>query len=147
MLKYFLWPYRRFSFYSRRPLASRVVFDYLRQQNYPTWTSFFIRYRNIQDDQIGEKHFNFQVDQHNYHILRVGCFPFIKYHCTKRPIADLTIENRLYRLITICNLGIPCLIYGISAIFLIRHTDYLIITINDRRISIPIYFLILEDHH
>jgi hypothetical protein len=43
--------------------------------------------------------------------------------------------------------GIPCVIYGISALFLIRHTDYLIITIDNNRITIPIYFLIGEDHN
>ncbi|KAK6030140.1 hypothetical protein OSTOST_03737 [Ostertagia ostertagi] len=38
--------------------------------------------------------------------FRVGCFPYIKYHCTKRPVQDLSAENRLYRLITVVNLGI-----------------------------------------
>uniref|UniRef100_A0A0N4ZM91 Uncharacterized protein n=1 Tax=Parastrongyloides trichosuri TaxID=131310 RepID=A0A0N4ZM91_PARTI len=126
--------------YLTRPKGSEILIDYIRQRDYPSWTSYFIPYRYIQDDHFGRKHYNFSVDGHNYHILRVGAFPYIKYHCTKRPVEDLSIEDKLFRLITIANLCIPCLIYGIAAVFLIRHTEF----IKDTRTGkvIPIHFLI-----
>lgn len=31
---------------------------------------FFIFLRDVQDDNFGDKHFNFDVDGHNYYILR-----------------------------------------------------------------------------
>ncbi|KAI6203326.1 hypothetical protein M3Y94_00543200 [Aphelenchoides besseyi] len=97
----------------------------------------------VQDDLFGEKHINLEVDGHNYHVLRIGCYPFVKYHCTQRPKQDLDFENRLYKAITVCNLGIPCLLYGLAAIFLIRHTEQLKIQNKE----IPIHFLIKEDHN
>ncbi|KAL6729319.1 hypothetical protein Aduo_000387 [Ancylostoma duodenale] len=78
-------------------------------------------------------------------IFRVGCYPYIKYHCTKRPVQDLTADNRLYRLITIANLGIPCLLYGLAAVGLIKHTE----TVEDEQThrTVRIHFLIKEDHN
>lgn len=68
----FCYPYRyllNFG-YKRRPKASDVLTAYIRKRNYPSWTSYFIAYKHIQDDNFGEKHFNFDVDGHNYHVLR-----------------------------------------------------------------------------
>ncbi|KAK5970498.1 putative conserved plasma membrane protein [Trichostrongylus colubriformis] len=102
----FVGPYRYLRpSYVQRPRASSILRSYLKYRAYPSWTSYFVEYRQVQDDHFAEKHFNFDVDGHNYHVLRVGCFPYIKYHCTKRPVQDLSAENRLYRLITVVNLG------------------------------------------
>lgn len=71
--------------------------------------------------------------------------PYIKYHCTKRPVEDLSSEDRLYRLITVANLGVPCVLYGLAALALIRHTE----TIEDEQTkkTVPVHFLIKEDHN
>ncbi|KAE9555283.1 hypothetical protein FO519_001534 [Halicephalobus sp. NKZ332] len=142
----FCWPYRNFMNlgYKRRPKASDVLAAYIRKRNYPSWTSYFVAYKEIQDDNFGEKHFNFQVDGRNYHILRTGCFPYIKYHCTQRSYQDLSAENNLYRVITAVNLGIPCLLYGIAAIGLIRHCDSILEPRTNKAVTIN--FLIEEDH-
>ncbi|VDM68330.1 unnamed protein product [Strongylus vulgaris] len=77
--------------------------------------------------------------------FRVGCYPYIKYHCTKRPVQDLSADNTLYRLITIANLGIPCLLYGLAAVGLIKHTE----TVEDEQThkTVRIHFLIKEEHN
>ncbi|CAD5209822.1 unnamed protein product [Bursaphelenchus xylophilus] len=141
-----VWPYRNLvnRHYLNRPLASTVISAYIRQRGHPSWTSFFLPYKFVQDNFYGEKHFNFEVDSTNYHILRIGCYPYVKYHCTQRPYQDLTAENSLYKILTALNLGVPCLLYGIAATFLIKHTDY--VTLEDQK-SIPIHFLILETHN
>ncbi|CAF4767931.1 unnamed protein product, partial [Rotaria magnacalcarata] len=57
------------------------------------------------NDQFGQSHFEFDVDGRNYHVLRTGCFPYIKYHCTQRiKTNDLSYENRLYTFFKIFNL-------------------------------------------
>ncbi|CAG9529870.1 unnamed protein product [Cercopithifilaria johnstoni] len=68
----FVWPYRFLinPFYRHRPFASHIVKSYIQSRKYPTWTSFFLLYRDVQDDNFGDKHFNFNVDGHNYCILR-----------------------------------------------------------------------------
>ena len=38
-----------------------------------------------------------QVDGVNYHVLRTGAFPFIKYHISRRPHQDLHLEDQFYR--------------------------------------------------
>lgn len=73
-----------------------------------------------------------------------GCFPYIKYHCTQRVKSDdLIDENRLYTFFKLFNLGLPTLLYGLAAIFLIRHWEWVKITEHDQ---IKIFFLIQEDH-
>lgn len=34
-----------------------------------------------------------------------GCYPYIKYHCTRRPYQDLTFEDLFFRAIKVFNLG------------------------------------------
>lgn len=89
----------------------------------------------------------------------------MKYHCTRRKIEDLSLDDRFYGIIKVINLGkrgtrqdtmqrntdtdlspragIPTLMYGIAAIFLIKYTEY--ITIKGYAKEIPIYFLYKED--
>ena len=121
-----------------KPPASEVLTTYLRQRKLPPWTSYFIPYTMIRNNQFGLSHFNWNVDGTNYHILRTGCFPFIKYHCSKRPWQDLSIENRFFTLIKGINVGIPCLMYGIAAMVLISHRDHVIM--NSYDLNVPVYF-------
>lgn len=87
-----------------QPRASEVLTCYLKQCNEPPWTSYFVKYKSVQDDQWGLSHFNWTVGKSNYHVLRTGCFPYIKYHCSKRPVQDLSLENLFMRIIKIANL-------------------------------------------
>ncbi|XP_033214564.1 uncharacterized protein C15orf61 homolog isoform X2 [Belonocnema kinseyi] len=86
-------------------------------------------------------HFNWPVGKSNYHILRTGCFPYIKYHCTKRPQQDLSLEDKFFKAIKILNLGIPTLMYGLAATQLIRHVE----VVKTSKGEVPIYFLIPEE--
>ncbi|GJQ78570.1 hypothetical protein Trydic_g11680 [Trypoxylus dichotomus] len=124
-----------------KPKASEVLTSYIQQCNEPPWTSYFIKYSSVINDQWGKSHFNWKVGKSNYHILRTGCYPYIKYHCTKRPVQNLILEDFFFRCIKVLNLGIPCLAYGIAAIFLIRHTE----VVDTPYGSVKIYFLYPED--
>ncbi|UJR07932.1 hypothetical protein I4U23_012215 [Adineta vaga] len=125
------------------PKASEVLRCHIQQRNYPPWTSYFLSQFDCLNDQFGQSHFEFDIDGHNYHILRTGCFPYIKYHCTQRPkTLDLSSENRLYTFFKLFNLGLPTLMYGLSAIFLIRHYE---IVKTKQHGSVKIYFLLKED--
>ncbi|KAL1501091.1 hypothetical protein ABEB36_006481 [Hypothenemus hampei] len=126
---------------SHLPTGSEVLTSYLTQCKEPPWTSYFIKYSSIKDDQWGKSHFNWKVGNSNYHILRTGCYPYIKYHCTKRKEQNLTLEDRFFRVIKVINLGLPCLAYGIAAIYLIRHEE-LVYTCKGK---VTIYFLYKED--
>lgn len=90
---------------NNKPKASEVLTSYLKQCHEPPWTSYFIKYKNITDDQWGKSHFNWPVGSSNYHILRTGCYPYIKYHCTKRPYEDLQVDDMFFRIIKCVNLG------------------------------------------
>ncbi|KAK7010673.1 hypothetical protein BgiMline_002292 [Biomphalaria glabrata] len=122
----------------RKPLASEVLTRHLSQRKLPHWTSFCVYYHDVINDQFGESHFNWQVDGKNYHILRTGCFPFIKYHCSSRPYADLEAENAFYTFLKILNLGIPTLAYGIGSWFLVKHSEEVIMPDG---IVVKVYFL------
>ena len=93
------------SLLATRPFASEVVFNYIRLRNYPAWTAFFIKYNSVVNDHFSYSCFNFQIDQHNYQILRTGCYPFVKYHCTKTKCQDLDLQNSFFNLIKIMNFG------------------------------------------
>lgn len=88
-----------------KPKASEVLSSYLKQKKQPFWTSYFIKYSDVVDDQFGMSHFNWLVGDTNYTVLRVGCFPYIKYHCTKGPKQNLKLEDKFFRFIKIANLG------------------------------------------
>lgn len=67
---------------------------------------FHAQYRDVQNDQWGKSHFNWTLDNGtNYHILRTGCYPYMKYHCTKRPYQDLKLDDNFMKFIKIINLG------------------------------------------
>ncbi|KAJ8910777.1 hypothetical protein NQ315_015118 [Exocentrus adspersus] len=126
---------------NNKPTSSEVLTCYLKQCREPPWTSYFVKYSSVIDDQWGKSHFNWNVGHSNYHILRTGCFPFIKYHCTKRNVQSLILDDCFFRAIKVLNLGIPCLAYGIAATFLIKHVE----TVNTSKGTISIYFLYPED--
>ncbi|XP_014469243.1 PREDICTED: uncharacterized protein C15orf61 homolog isoform X1 [Dinoponera quadriceps] len=147
-----------------KPLASEVLTSYLLQSGEPPWTSYFVRYVDVANDQRGMSHFNWPAGDSNYHVLRTGCFPYIKYHCSKRPAQDLSGEDRFFKAIKILNLamllrplcptrplpaqpcllgppGIPTLMYGLAATQLIRHREI----VRTPRGDVTIYFLLPED--
>lgn len=86
----------------------------------------------------------------------------MKYHCTKRPFQDLSLDDNFFRIMKVINLGknninhvgyqwfiknfiflgIPLLFYGMAAIALIKHTE--IVSMSDGQ-KIAIYFLYPED--
>lgn len=85
--------------------TTQVLTSYLLQTGEPPWTSYFVRYADVVNDQRGMSHFNWPAGDSNYHVLRTGCFPYIKYHCSKRPAQDLSGEDRFFKAIKILNLG------------------------------------------
>ncbi|XP_001605715.1 uncharacterized protein C15orf61 isoform X2 [Nasonia vitripennis] len=127
--------------YATKPLSSEVLTSYLEQTGEPPWTSYFVRYRDVRNDQFAMSHFNWPVGQSNYHVLRTGCFPYIKYHCSRRPHRDLKIEDGFFRLIKMLNLGLPTLMYGLAATILIRHSEVVKTPSGD----VTIFFLLPED--
>ncbi|XP_061414324.1 uncharacterized protein C15orf61 homolog [Lethenteron reissneri] len=131
---------RSWSTSKRRPRASQVLTAHLLQRNLPHWTSYFVKYSDVQNDQFSLSHFNWGVDGANYHVLRTGCFPFIKYHCSRRPWEDLTLENRIFTALKLINLGIPTLAYGMGALFLPKVTE----VVTTEQGPVTIYFLYKE---
>lgn len=132
---------RQTSYSPKKPAASEVLSCHLRQRCYPPWTSYFVKYSSVKNDQFGRSHFNWDVDGRNYHVLRTGCFPYIKYHCTQRPYQDIRLDDRLIRILKMLNLGIPTLAYGLVSIYLISCEE----KIPTSRGPVSIYFHIEED--
>lgn len=106
-----------------RPKSSEVLSCYLRQRQYPHWTAWYVPYCQVKNDLWGCSHFNHEVDGENYHILRTGAFPFVKFHCTRRPKEDLRFEDSFYRVLKVLNLGVPTLAYGLAGLIWASHTE------------------------
>ncbi|XP_047984401.1 uncharacterized protein C15orf61 isoform X1 [Leguminivora glycinivorella] len=126
--------------FRQKPDASEVLTAYLMQCNEPPWTSYFVKYSSVKDDQFGMSNFNWKVGSSNYQILRTGCYPYIKYHCSRRHIEDLGASDKFMRIIKVANFGIPCLLYGLAATQLIRHTEI----VHTSKGPVTIYFLLPE---
>ncbi|XP_067630370.1 uncharacterized protein C15orf61 homolog [Eurosta solidaginis] len=126
-----------------KPKASQVLTAYLKQCNEPPWTSYFVKFKDVANDQRGWSHFNWTLDTGtNYHILRTGCYPYMKYHCSKRPIQDLSLEDTFFRILKVINFGLPMLFYGLAAIHLITHEEIVYLPSG---VQVSIYFLYAED--
>ena len=105
------------------PASSLVLTSMLRQAGYPPLTAWYIGRGEARDDQWGQSHFNWEVDGVNYHVLRTGAFPFIKYHATRKPAQDLSSEDAFYRALKCVHLGVPTLLYGLAGLLWARHTE------------------------
>ncbi|RWS17215.1 uncharacterized protein B4U79_13068 [Dinothrombium tinctorium] len=125
----------------RKPTASEVLSAHIRQRHFPHWTSFFIAYRSVLNDHFSLSHFNHCVDSVNYHVLRTGCYPYIKYHCSKRLPQDLTLENYFFTFLKFLNLGIPTLAYGCIALLLISVEE----KVHTSKGTVSVYFLNKEE--
>uniref|UniRef100_A0A672T0I9 Uncharacterized protein n=1 Tax=Sinocyclocheilus grahami TaxID=75366 RepID=A0A672T0I9_SINGR len=123
-----------------RPAASEVLTCHLTQRALPPWTSFCVRYRDVINDQFGLSNFNWQVQGANYHTLRTGAFPFIKYHCTKAPPQNLEFENKFFGALKFINLGIPCLAYGLGSWMVVGGTE----TVQTSAGPVTVYFAYKE---
>nr|XP_037877388.1 uncharacterized protein C15orf61-like isoform X1 [Bombyx mori] len=91
--------------FSNKPTSSEVLTAYLTQCNEPPWTSYFVKYSYVKDDQFGMSNFNWKVGNSNYQILRTGCFPYIKYHCSRKKAEDLNMSDKFMRIIKVANLA------------------------------------------
>jgi len=133
----------------KKPTCSVMLQHFLIQRKLPYWTSFFVKYSDVKSDHHGKSHFNVLVQDpenpttvQNYEILRTGCYPYIKYHCTlTNPPNDLQFTNSVIRACKIGTLCLPCLLYGSAAVFLITHKEH-VKTLDD----LELHFLLPEAH-
>lgn len=88
-----------------RPTASEVLTRHLDRRKRPPWTSFFVRYGDVLNDHFALSNFNWTASGVNYHILRTGCYPYIKYHCTRAEPQNLRPMNAFMTYIKALNLG------------------------------------------
>ncbi|KAJ8002461.1 hypothetical protein DPEC_G00159160 [Dallia pectoralis] len=123
-----------------RPAASEVLTCHLLQRHLPAWTSFCVRYSAVCNDQFGRSNFNWLVQGTNYQVLRTGCFPFIKYHCSKSPTQNLDMEDTFIGVLKVINLGIPCLAYGLGCLMVISATEEVLTTAG----PVTVYFAFKE---
>ncbi|KAL0968866.1 hypothetical protein UPYG_G00272930 [Umbra pygmaea] len=123
-----------------RPAASEVLTCHLVQRKLPPWTSFCVRYSAVTNDQFGRSNFNWAVKGTNYQILRTGCFPFIKYHCSKSPPQNLDYEDTFFSALKVINLGLPCLAYGLGCLMVISATE----TVQTSAGPVTVYFAFTE---
>ncbi len=106
------------------PKSSEVLTAYLRHRQCPSWTAFYLPLCQVKNDLFGCSHFNHRLDDdHNYHVLRTGAFPFVKFHCTLRPEQDLTLENTFYNVLKVANLGFPCFLYGCAGLLWTKYEE------------------------
>ncbi|XP_019388738.1 PREDICTED: uncharacterized protein C15orf61 homolog, partial [Crocodylus porosus] len=124
-----------------RPAASEVLSQHLAQRGLPPWTSFCVKYSAVRNDQFGRSHFNWAVRGTNYRVLRTGCFPFVKYHCSRGPPLPLARLDAAFAAIKLINAGIPTLLYGIISWFFANVTE----TVHTSCGPVTIYFLNKED--
>ena len=82
-----------------------------------------------------------QVDGVNYHVLRTGAFPFIKYHISRRPCEDLQMEDIFYRVLKVLNFGFPTLMYGLAGLIMTKHTEVVMV----KGKTVTIYFWYKEN--
>ncbi|XP_037877400.1 uncharacterized protein C15orf61 homolog isoform X2 [Bombyx mori] len=125
--------------FSNKPTSSEVLTAYLTQCNEPPWTSYFVKYSYVKDDQFGMSNFNWKGAPRQ----PVGR--------RRHPARAVGVDNRAgegsipifpYSLCyPLCALGIPCLLYGLAATQLIRHEEL----VHTSKGPVPIYFLLPED--
>lgn len=142
------------------PAASAVLTAQLQQRlaRGGHWTSYFVPYNAVVDDQRGQTTFLWPVAvPHDgsaapppviFKILRTGAYPLIKYHCTPlRTPAEIpsarqvALEDRFWRALKLLNLGLPCLLYGLAGLWLIRSTEDVVVDGS----PVTLYFLLDED--
>lgn len=113
----------------RRVPAERVLEACLRKQGLPWITSFFLDLDTCDGHALRwRSHFRVQVEKANYNILHVGCFPFIKFHCTRAESArSLVLDNILINCLKAINCGVPQIVYGCISWLLITRQETILV--------------------
>lgn len=121
---------------------SSLVLTCMLEQRKPHWTAWYVSRADVKNDQWGCSHFNWLVGETNYHVLRTGAFPFIKYHVSKRPHEDLEVEDYFYRVLKVLNFGFPTLLYGLAGLLWAKHTETVLLPCGNQ---VTIYFWYQEN--